>query len=151
MSIETLRDDILVSVCFADASDPEIARSQLTPLAEELKSRYRYWEVVLVNEIGLEVAFEETLMVLPNVRYLSVVPGLGNLERRVVAASEAIGDIVVLASIHEVAAIDVPAMIDEAQAEGALVLGQRRALFGVELLIVALGRASGFQDRKSVV
>lgn len=145
MSAFRLRDDILVSVCFSDADDPNMARSRIAPLADALKARYRYWEILIVNETGYEAEFEETLIALPNVRYLSVVRGLDNSQRRVIAASEAIGDIVVITSVHEVEAMDIPAMIDEAQAQSAVILGQRRATAFAEPLIMALGRASGFQ------
>jgi hypothetical protein len=145
MTEARLRDDILVSVCFSDADDPDLARERVATVADALKRRYRYWEILIVNEIGREADFEEALIALPNVRYLSVVLGLDNTQRRVVAASEAIGDVVVLTSMHEVAGMDIPAMIDEADASGAVVLGQRRAAAVVEPLIVALGRASGFR------
>lgn len=140
-----LREDILVSICFAEAEDPEVARARIAPLAEALKARYRYWEILIVNEIGRETAFEPVLAALPNLRYLSVAPGLDGAQRRVVGASEAIGDIVVMTSPSEVAAMDIPAMIEEAHEAGAVVIGRRASTATAEPLIVALGRASGFQ------
>lgn len=145
MSEAGLRDDILVSVCFADADDPETALARIAPVARDLGARYRYWEVLIVNETGREADFEETLIAVPNLRYLSVVRGLDHTQRRVVAASEAIGDIVVLTSVREAGAMDIAAMIDEAHAEDAVVLGQRAATAIAEPVIVALGQASGFR------
>ncbi len=140
-----LRDDILVSVCLSDAHNPAPARACLEHLADMLKTRYRYWEILVVNETGHETGFEEMLIALPNLRYLSVARGLDNNQRRVVAASEAIGDIVVITSLHEVASMDIPAMIEQAHANSAVILGLRQATAAVEPVIIALGRASGFQ------
>ncbi|KIC39062.1 hypothetical protein RA27_18125 [Ruegeria sp. ANG-R] len=149
-----LRDDILISVCFSDANAPKPTHACLAALVEILKARYRYWEILIVNEAGLEEEFEETLMALPNLRYLSVAQGLDDSQRRLVAASEAIGDIVVITSLQEVDTMDIPAMIEEANANDAVILGLRRATAAAEPLIIALGRASGFQastrDMKTV-
>lgn len=140
-----LRDDILVSVCFPHADAPQTALARLARLAGILRARYRYWEIVVVNEIGLDPAFEEALIALPNLRHLSVVRGLDTSQRRVVAASEAIGDVVVVTSLDEVDDMDVAAMIDAAQAQGAVILGERGVAAIAEPLIVALGQASGFR------
>ena len=144
MSQGKLRDDILVSVCFTDASDPELTPKRMAPLVAALSEKFRYWEILLVNETGSEAAFEATLCAVPNLRYLSVVPGLDNTQRRVIGASEAIGDIVVITSIHEMDTMDIPRMVETAHAENAVIMGQRDAAAFVEPLIVVLGRASGF-------
>lgn len=145
MSADGLRADLLVSVCVSDVDDPVAAYDQMMRIAEVLSAEYRYWELLIVNEAGKEAAFEALLMGIPNLRYLSVVHGLDDTQRRVVGASEAIGDIVLITSMREVASMDLQAMIEEAFAEGAVVLGQREAAMLVEPLIVALGLASGFQ------
>lgn len=145
MSGPKLRDDILISVCFTDAYAPDTAVPQIAAIAEMLKNNYRYWEILVVNETGYDTALEEALITVPNVRYLSVVRGLDNSQRRVIAASEAIGDFVVITSVNEANSFDIPAMIDEAQDRNAVVLGQRKAMVMAEPFIAILGRASGFQ------
>mgnify|MGYP001818920614 CR=1 FL=1 len=145
MNKENLRDDILVSVCFSDASDPDLASSRIERVVDQLKSHYRYWEILVVNETGNDKKFIEALTALPNLRHLSVFKGIDNMQRRVVAASEAIGDVVLLTSIHEVDLMDLTAMIDAANEHEAIVLGQRKTAVIAEPLIGALGRASGFE------
>lgn len=144
MSGPTLRDDILVSVCFTDAHAPDAAVPRIAATADLLKKHYRYWEILVVNETDYDAALEEALVAVPNVRYLSVVRGLDNSQRRVIAASEAIGDFVVITSVNEVTSFDIPAMIDDAQDRNAVILGQRKATFLAEPFIALLGRASGF-------
>lgn len=142
---DTPKDDILVSVCFSDASYSVTACEQIATLAKSMKSNFRYWEILIVNEIGQESEFEGMLLALPNLRYISVVHGLDSIQRRVVGASEAIGDIVVITSIHELPSMDIPAMIHNAHTNGSVILGQRNSAALVEPLIALLGRASGFR------
>ena len=154
MNLPKLRDDFLVSICFTDATDTDQTNTCLTTLVETLRARYRYWEILIVNEIGYETLFSDTLTSIPNLRYLSVAQGLDDSQRRVVAASEAIGDIVVITSLQEVGYMDIPTMIEKAYTNDAVILGLRQAIAAAEPLIIALGRASGFQastrDMKTV-
>lgn len=138
-----VRDDILVSVCFAEARAGTETLTALRALAGEMAARFRYWELLLVAEA--DAGFEPLMRDLPNVRLLTVRHGAPFYRRRAAAASEAIGDVVVLAAVDELAALDVVEMVETAEASGSIVVGRRGRGSLLNPALRALGRSAGFR------
>jgi hypothetical protein len=89
------------------------------------------------------------LQELSNVRLFVVRDRTGYYSRRVIAAEEAIGDIIAIASVEEGPSLDLLAMIEQAAARQCVVLAVRPWSHALQKLIaaplVALGRAAGFK------
>lgn len=139
-----LREDILISLCVTDIRDPGTEAVPVREAARHLAARFRYWELVLIAESGREGDFEGLLSQLPNARLISVVSGLDIAQRRLVAAGESIGDVIMLASIEELGRVEPCQMIEEAQDDSVVVIGQRTRPATGEAVAAALGRISGF-------
>ncbi len=140
-----IRDDIFVSVCCADVTDMAVAGAALGALAGKLAAVFRYWELLLIISDILPEADEAALARLPNVRLLKIRHGTPFYRRRVAVASEAIGDIVVLAAIEELPVLDIVAMIDRAAQAGSIVAGKRANTTMFAPILRALGRGAGFR------
>lgn len=139
------QDDLLVSVCFADFERTRQAEDALKTLARELDQNFRYWEILLILPAGEEGDLDSLLAEIGNARAASVRRTTDFYLRRVIAANEAIGDVVALASVDELAAVDLPQMIKQAHAEGGLIVAERGVDRLFEPLLVGLGRLSGFE------
>lgn len=142
----TRREDFLISVCFADAPPGEAAQTRLREFAAELDAAWRYCEIVIVADEAETTDLDPLLAVIPNLRVLRT-RGMSNLyRRRVIGASEAIGDFVVLSAFEELPHLDIVAMLAEAIEADAVVLAQReeRNLF-LDGILSLLGRSSGFR------
>jgi hypothetical protein len=122
--------------------------AQLRSIAALLAAHYRFWELVLVVPSEGAEAFTPLLAEIGNLRLLKVRQNTDFYRRRAVAAAEAIGDVVLLASLDESRHLDLPAMIGAAADRGVLAIGQRPAASRRNALLNpalrALGRASGF-------
>ncbi len=140
------REDILVSVCFPAPPKNAEQLERLTNLAARLDRHFRYWEMVMtadetqLDHIGAAAAQISNLRVLK-------IRGQSQLYRaRVIAAAEAIGDVVVLSSLEELEAVDPISFAAEADADNVIVTATRSkggALTAYPLYL--LGRASSFQ------
>ena len=139
------REDVLVSVCFAAMTPDAAGIAVLCDLAERIDARYRYWEMLVVVDAAYSAAQESVMAAVPNLRFLTVRSGTSYYRKRVVAAAEAIGDIVLLAATDEIGAVNLEDMLDKARIGGCIVMARRsRARFS-DPLIRALGSASGFR------
>ena len=141
------REDILVSVCFADFSTSADSGRELALLASRIAARYRYWEVLLIVDADADQEAEQQRLLteVGNLRLLKVRHATPFYRRRVAVASEAIGDVVVLAALEELPGLDVIEMIEAASAKGAIVVGQRRNVSMMNPALHALGRGAGFR------
>lgn len=143
------REDILVSVCFGDLPSTAEAIAEARSLATTLDSRFRFREIVLVVDETAHEAYLPFVREVENVRLFIVRPGMSSYRKRMIAADEAIGDVVFLASAHELPALDPLAMIEQA-AEGRAIVslradpGMTRSALAIPL--IALGRAAGFKS-----
>ena len=94
-----MRSDLLVSVGVVDLGGPAQTVPRLIALAEGLAAAFRYFEVLYVlperrrHELDPLAA---DLARLPNLRVLLSGEGAGVYRQRLLAASEAIGDVVAL-------------------------------------------------------
>ncbi|MEO8241901.1 MAG: hypothetical protein ABI832_06275 [bacterium] len=142
------REDILVSVCFGDLGTNPAAFDNLLAFAGLLAARFRFWEIVLVAMAEDIDTHLQLVNDIPNLRLVKVRHGTEFYRRRAIAASEAIGDVVVLTGVAELALLDVLGMVDRAHAEDKVIVGRLGSASALDRLIasplVALGEAAGF-------
>lgn len=138
------REDILVSVCFAETSSSARRAPALTALAEQLSRRFRYWEILVIASGSDAIATEVPNV--SNLRVMKVTPQVNHYRRRQIAASEAIGDVIVLTAFEELEAVDIVAMAETAMKDNVALVATRDGPAGLmEPFLNALGRGSGFQ------
>lgn len=145
----TPRDDILVSVCLPElGADPD-AFAAVRAVADAIGRAFRFWEIVALVDAERTDAFRPLLGSVANLRLCSLRHGIGHYRRRVIVAEEAIGDIVVLARLDELAGLDVAALVARADATGNMVIPVRGDPSSLERsarsTLAALGWASGYK------
>ena len=142
------REDILVSVCIPDCPPDADARDAIRALAERLDARYRFREILLIVDERDHEAYLPLVTDVGEVRLFAVPRATGHYERRAIAATEAIGDVTLIAHHAELAAIDAVGMIEEAaRSEQAVRVRRPResvVMAGLAAPLVGLGRAAGF-------
>lgn len=142
------REDVVVSACFSELSASPATFARLRELAATLDRAYRFREIILVVDDTEREAFLPLLREVANVRLFVVRRGTEYYDRRVIAAEEAIGDLVILGHLEEVAAIDVLAFLAYAEVENAVTLAFRPERKPFKRLIawplIALGKFAGF-------
>jgi hypothetical protein len=143
------REDIVVSLCLADLPVRPATFDVIRSLAAELDAAFRFREIILVVEDTHRAAFLPLIEELTDVRLFVVRKGTEYYQRRVIAAEEAIGDIVVIGNIDELAHVGPAGFIALAEQTGAIALAQRGTRRPVKdalaLPFVALGRLAGFK------
>ena len=143
-----LREDILVSVCFSNLPASEAAFATIRDVTRRIDAVFRFREIILVVDDASQKAFLPLVMDVPNVRLFAVRPGNTYYDRRTIAAEEAIGDVVLITNVEEIAQLDPLAMIDRATAEDSTVLVTRSRLNLVHRILsapmIGLGQAAGF-------
>ncbi len=142
------REDVVVSVCFSELSATPATFAALRDVAARLDSAFRFREIILVVDDTQREAFLPVVREVANTRLFVVQRGTEYYERRVIAAEEAIGDLVVLGNLDEVAALDVLAFLDYAETENAVTMVYRPARSAFKRLLAwplfALGKLAGF-------
>jgi hypothetical protein len=144
-AISAPRDDVFVSVCFADDADAANLLRRLEPLADALTAAFRYREILIAISEDNDNDFDPILARIANVRVVTVRRATPFYRRRVAIASEAIGDVVALCALEELAFLDVIAMIQTAVDQDAIVIGSRCRKSLLTTLLRALGRSAGFR------
>lgn len=143
------REDLLVSLCFSDVEPTAEMFAAVRRAVARIDARFRFWELVLIVESAQQDAFLPLVRDLANVRLFTIRSGIGHYERRVMAAEEAIGDVVLLASIEEAPQLDLVAMAEGAAAGDCVVLAMQPSPGtlgrGLAAPMVALGHAAGFK------
>lgn len=143
------REDILVSACLTDVPPTAAAISDIERFAAALAARFRFHEIILLTELAAKEAFLPLVSRVPNLRLFTLRDGLSPYHHRVVAASEAIGDVVLVATPGEFGMLDHLAMIERAADNGQIIVGLRPDPRGVNralsILLEAAGRAAGFR------
>lgn len=142
------REDIVVSACFSELAATHATFAHLRDLAATLDSAYRFREIILVVEDDQRADFLDIVREVPNTRLFVVRRGTEYYDRRVIAAEEAIGDLVILGNLDEIAALDVLAFLDFAERENAVTMAFRPERRPVKRLaawpFIALGKLAGF-------
>ena len=140
------RDDLFVSICFADPEgEAEACASELAKLAHRLAERFRYWEILLGVPAEAGQVYSDLARTVPNLRLLKLRAGTPHYRRRVAVASEAIGDMVVVASLSELATIDPLAVLELSNVSDAIVIGRIGRAHALSHVLRALGRSAGYR------
>jgi len=139
------REDVLVSVCFADAEFDEAGYGALRRLAQRLDENFRYWEILILDDGSRRHMEDDLLRAIENLRLLRTSLGMPFYRRRVAVAAEAIGDLVLLTSAEEIGQIDAIAMLRTAEQGGAIVVSRKPGWSALNLPLRVLGRTAGFQ------
>lgn len=147
-SVAVRREDVLVSVCFGDPHIDADTFDCIAALARQLDAHFRFREIIVVVEESRKNALLALLPRVTNLRLFTVRDGTPFYHRRVIAADEAIGDVVLVANAPELAYLDPIAMIVQAADEQRMVLAARAAGLVERTLsgpLVAIGRVAGFK------
>lgn len=142
------REDVLVSVCFGDLPVDADTLDGVAALAHQLDARFRFREIVVVAEEARKDALLALVRRVENLRLFTVRDGTPFYRRRVIAADEAIGDVVMMANASELPHLDPIAMIERAADDQQMVLAARAAGMLERTLaspLVVLGRVAGFK------
>lgn len=143
-----LREDTVVSLCFATPKANAKTFATIRKIAETLDTRFRFREIILVVETHEREAFLPIVEEVSDVRLFLVRKGTEYYERRVIAAEEAIGDLVLIAHEDEIAALDVLAFLERAESANAVAIASQDARSPIKAFLnapfVALGRLAGF-------
>lgn len=143
----TRRGDVLVSVCFGELSADAVAFDAVAALAAEVEARFRFHEIIVVAEESRQDEYFPLLHRVNNLRLFAVRDGTTFYRRRVIAAEEAIGDVVLLAHATELAGVEPVGMIERAADEQSAVLatrGSKSTSRCLGALLVFLGRMADF-------
>ena len=142
------REDVVVSVCFADLPTTPATFRTVREIAATLDQAYRFREIILVVDDSERAGFLDLVAEVPNLRLFVVRRGTEYYDRRVIAAEEAIGDLVLLANVDEIARMDVLAFLNHAEAENTVTMAFRPTRRPVKRLLawpfIALGKFAGF-------
>lgn len=142
------REDVVVSICFATPSSTNQTFATIRDIAGQLDRMYRFREIILVVEAHEKDAFLSLVEEVSDVRLFVVRKGTEYYERRVIAAEEAIGDLVLIAQEDEAAHMDVCAFLDHAEKANAVALANCGKSQPIKTLLsapfIALGRLAGF-------
>jgi len=120
--------DYFVSLCLAQENSVARELEAISVLARTCGRHLKYWEIVYVIGESDRSAIHRALdglAAIKNLRIVLVRDAVGYYRRRVVAATEAIGDVVVLTSFNELAAVDVTAFAAAAAKNDQVVIGRR--------------------------
>lgn len=152
-SFRKQREDVVVSLCFPNLPATGRSFEIVRTLAAALDEVYRFREIILVVEDTQREAFLPLVAQVSDVRLFVVRKGTEYYERRVIAAEEAIGDLVLVGHEDELAEMDVLAFLDQAEQSNAIAIancGKRRPLKDVLAWpFIALGRLAGFKVNPS--
>lgn len=144
-----LREDVVLSVCFSDFPASKDAFQAVRDLAATLHQVYRFREFILVVDDTQRDAFLELVEQVSDLRLFVVRQGTEYYERRVIAAEEAIGDIVLIGNVDEIQHLDVLAFLEQAEQSNAIALANRSARRPLKDTLawpfIALGRLAGFK------
>lgn len=144
-AVSAPRDDVFVSVCFADDAQAADLLKRLKHLADALTAAFRYWEILIAIAEDADDNLDPILARIPNVRVMTMRRATPFYRRRVALASEAIGDVVVLCALEDLAFLDVIDMIQTAADRASIVIGSRRRKSVLTPILRALGRTAGFR------
>lgn len=139
-----LRDDILISACVYNISPDAQGAGTLERLAQNLGGTFRYWEILLAIPADAGEVWIQAFHGVPNVRLLRLRQGLGSYRQRTVLATEAIGDVVLIASADELDVLDICGMILDGHRMNSIVIGDRGKSTLLDAVFGVAGNSSGF-------
>jgi hypothetical protein len=140
-----IRDDILVSACIYDIEANGQGAEALERLAQNLGKTFRYWEILLAVPADADKTWVDTFRAVQNLRLLRLRQGIGSYQQRTVLATEAIGDIVLVAPGNELGYLDQCGMIVDSHRMNSVVIGDRGKVTVLDALLGVAGNSSGFR------
>ena len=138
----------MVSVCFGDLPGDTASFDEIAELARNVDNRFRFREIIVVIDESQREAYLPLVQRVDNLRLFTVRDGTGFYRRRMIAADEAIGDVVLMTSVLELSHVDPVAMITRAADDQCAVLATRSTRLADHTLaapLIALGRIAGFR------
>lgn len=123
-----MRSDILVSVGVIDESGPAATVPRLVSLAAGLEREFRYFELVYVVSESVRGELDAqagAIAAIPNLRIIFTSEGTRFYRRRLIAAIEAIGDVVAIVDLDEVSLEHLVELLGEANRRKEVLLGRR--------------------------
>jgi hypothetical protein len=143
------REDILVSICLSDVPATAAAFAAIRDIAKRLDARFRFREIILVVDDEAQDKYLSLVEQIADLRLLTVRAGNTYYDRRVIAAEEAIGDVVLIGNCDEFPHVNAVKMLEQADEQNSIVLATRSQRVsmrsGLSAPIIALGRAAGFK------
>lgn len=141
-----LREDVFVSLCFPEAPASAADVAAIAEAGRQIAATFRYFEVLVIARIEDPDDFlAPCLQDVAHTRILRVRGSGRHYARRVAAASEAIGDVVVLTALGEAGALDLSGMAAAAVEQNAVMVCTRAGGGGNNPLLRALGAAARFR------
>lgn len=140
-----MRNDLLVSVGVVDFGGPAQTVPRLIALAQGLGAAFRYFEVLYVLPESRRHELDPLageLAAVPNLRVLLSGEGTGYYRQRLLAASEAIGDVVALLDLDDLPVEDLALRLGEAHDSRRILLGWAQGRRAGRLSYSLLGFAS---------
>lgn len=145
---EKPREDVVVSICLSDLAAGASTFAALRDVAATLDCAFRFREIILVVEDTQREAFLPLIAEVSNFRLFVVRCGTEYYERRVIAAEEAIGDLVVIGNLDEIVQLDLLAFMGHAERKNAVTMAYRTGRRPFKRLLawpfIALGKLAGF-------
>lgn len=145
------REDVFISLCIPEAPATAADVAAIAAAAAAVAQRFRYYEVLIVARIGEDddSLLKACLAACSGLRVLRVRGSAQPYSRRVVAAGEAIGDVVVITALAETGVLDLIGAADEAASRNTICVFTRAGAKGSRgpagALLAALGAASRFR------
>ncbi len=144
--LAAVREDIFVSLCFPETLSCASDVAVVEEACRKISARFRYFEVLLIARMDEPEEFLSLcLSRCPNVRIIKVRGTRRHYASRVVAANEAIGDVVVITSLAEAGVLDLSAMIATAADKNSVTVFTRDQRSWTSSLLQVLGSASRFR------
>lgn len=131
MTPANTRPDFLVSLCLMEEGRVDDELGVLVELSARCEACLRYWEILYVireENRPLIDAAAARLAGIRNLRIIVVNRSVNFYRGRELAASEAIGDVVVISAFNEALELDLPALAEQALNTGEIILARRQGL-----------------------
>lgn len=125
-----MRSDILVSLAVVDEEGPRLTVPRLVEVVRALGSAFRFYEVIYVVRESAKAeltAMAGTIAAMPNLRILYASEGARFYRKRLISALEAIGDVVVIYDLNDIAIDKLFPFIGQAKDENKVLIGWRQS------------------------
>lgn len=146
-ALSARREDAFVSLAFAQSPNSDDDVAAITNAVAAVAKRFRYWELLIVVAVdhANDHYLQQCLDRIENIRVITIRPSAQIYPERLVAATEAIGDVLVFAVFAEARqSIDYAALIEAAIANDTVMKCSREPRTTSSRLFEMAGRVSGF-------
>ncbi|MBL4618066.1 MAG: hypothetical protein JKY46_10240 [Robiginitomaculum sp.] len=147
--VEPLIEDFLVSICFVGEFSLKKELQIIHKISQQLETRFQYWEILFVVPEAISKKLEKSadiIRTIRNFRILLVNNDIGYYQRRMIGATEALGDVTIITSINEVEQTDICALAEKTFSSNKIIIGKRKKRFFEFGLIYPLLRAISSND-----